>query len=164
MLFQTHLGGGLLGAGLAAGLIQTDLKAYPIILLAGVMGAALPDVDMAGSRSAGLFPVAGQVSGRVLRHRSITHSLLTGGLLFMGLSYFGASQGVVLAALLGFLSHLILDSFNPKGIPWLWPIFGRWGFPIHFVTGGFGELYIIRPVVWLAAICSIVWASGLIGQ
>ena len=35
-----------------------------------------------------------------------------------------------MAVFIGYLSHLVLDSFNPAGVPWLWPLKFRLKIPV----------------------------------
>lgn len=79
---------------------------------AGVVGAVLPDVDL-------LFDPAW---GFPLVHRGLTHTPLFGGFVV----------GVVVAApavrragpgvAVGYLSHLLVDTFTQSGVAWLYPI------------------------------------------
>lgn len=44
----------------------------------------------------------------------------------------------------GYFSHLVADSLNPQGVPWLWPLRVRLGLP--FVqTGGLLERLVLVP-------------------
>jgi inner membrane protein len=56
--------------------------------------------------------------------------------------------------LAGYLSHLVMDSFNPQGVPWLWPLRKHFGLPL-VKTGSFLERIAVVPAIlilcgWLA--------------
>jgi membrane-bound metal-dependent hydrolase YbcI (DUF457 family) len=56
---------------------------------------------------------------------------------------------VLWAFIFGYLSHLIMDSMTKEGVPWLFPIPVRIGFPpfktFRFITNSWGEKLIVFP-------------------
>ncbi|WP_027633414.1 metal-dependent hydrolase [Clostridium hydrogeniformans] len=75
------------------------------------------------------------------RHRSITHSIL--GILasmvlinFIKLKY---NLDLRDPFFVGYISHILLDMFNPQGVELLWPYRKRIKFPLTVETGGMGE-------------------------
>lgn len=89
------------------------------IIIAGV-ASILPDLDV-------YLPIG---------HRGPTHSLLAVIALYAFLT--AVYPSIATAVIVGYLSHLILDSFTVARIPWLWPMQKRFGLPV-FYTGGLGD-------------------------
>jgi len=69
------------------------------------------------------------------KHRGFTHTIvgllvIAAPLVFMlitGVIFVGANIAVSaqIGFVLGWLSHMIIDSFNSPGIPWLWPVLNK---------------------------------------
>lgn len=129
---------------------------------ANLVGGVAPDIDQP---TAGLWHKipAGSIIGRIIgpllgNHRMISHSLV-------GFALFGWLMGKLLAYvhtfllvdinivwwafMLGFGSHLVMDTITKEGVPWLFPIPFRFGIPplkfLRIQTGGFIEKLIIFP-------------------
>ena len=131
-------------AGLVFGLVglKYGLAAFaePGFLLFTIFGALLPDIDHPKSKLGRKIPIL----PKLLKHRGMTHSIfgcvLSATLLFLLLNFIGigAWSVAVMALLLGFTSHLVLDSLNPTGIHWLRP-FHKLHVKGPIGTGGIGE-------------------------
>jgi inner membrane protein len=146
MIARTHD----LAAVTALGVVVLAVPAQPIALstvivaiLANLIGGVLPDIDQPTAPFWRNLPI-GKYFGRVLDkmlggHRFITHSIvglvLVGYLLRLLLMFLQPIMGSVdinivwWAFMIGILSHLILDTFNKEGVPWLLPIPVKIGFP-----------------------------------
>lgn len=142
---------------------QTVTLATGIVaLMATLVGGLTPDIDQPTADLWHKFP-AGSVVGRILYpllggHRYISHSLI-GIILFGWLTKFLLFKiGKVLlvdinlvwwAFMIGFISHLIMDTLTQEGVPWLFPIPFRFGFPplkiLRLKTGGFVEKTLVFP-------------------
>jgi len=93
---------------------------------------------------------------KTVKHRGITHTGISVILLtlpFYLYIKFGSFSlltniflSIYLGFLIGWLSHLIADSFNKKGIPWLYP-FTKKKFHIATVLTGHHEETIFRTIV-----------------
>jgi len=147
MLYKTHAAGGL-----AAGLILTG---DPISGLISMVSALLPDMESPDSFIGRKLPVISHLNKMVFGHRQAFHSLL-GSLVFFLLSLllvkvFHLPMKYGLAVLIGYLSHLALDSFNPEGVPWLWPFKFRLKIPLT-EPGGFIERVVVLPVLTITAV------------
>lgn len=137
--------------------------ATAVAALAGNMvGGITPDLDQPTSQMWNRIP-AGSIIGRILSpllgsHRLVSHSLvgmiIIGYLLRLGLGYLGKIILVDMtivwwAFMIGYASHLIADSFTTEGVPWLFPIPFRFGFPpfsfLRIKTGGMIEKGIVFP-------------------
>jgi membrane-bound metal-dependent hydrolase YbcI (DUF457 family) len=59
------------------------------------------------------------------------------------------------AFMIGFLSHLVMDSFTKEGVPWLLPIPWKFGLPpirrLRITTGKWVEHFVILPALILLA-------------
>ncbi len=128
----------------------------------GLIGGLLPDIDEPAADIWDRIP-AGSIIGRIIKpllgsHRMISHSLLgvviTGWLLNLTLNKISSVLIVDMhvvwwATMIGYLSHLITDSFTTEGVPWLLPLPIRFGFPpfksLRLKTGGLIEKALIFP-------------------
>lgn len=82
------------------------------------IGSLLPDADISSS-ICGKFNVLAWF--KVVQHRGIFHTI-PGALIFAApvVILYGINCGTGL--FLGFISHLILDSYTPMGIMWRYPL------------------------------------------
>lgn len=144
-----------------------------IILIATGVGASLPDIDEYNSTTSRKSPINFSL---FLRHRGITHSLL-GWLIFSIGLYFLMNHfirikfypgqlpnwwgSIWLGLCIGYVLHLIEDSFSKQGVNWLAPLGkkkNRRRF-FHYKVGGFFEKF-ITLVAFLAIImmtCYWIW-------
>ncbi|USB32175.1 metal-dependent hydrolase [Paenibacillus sp. YPG26] len=63
-----------------------------------------------------------------LKHRGMTHTVwavIAWGLIGQGLEQQLQLPGMMTAATLGYLSHLIADTLTPSGVKWLYPIYKK---------------------------------------
>lgn len=154
----------------AVALVSYRLLAYPpesltwetvvSIGVATILGAMIPDIDNVASPAwrHKLLPWEGRATRSFLQgHRNISHSLI-GLFLFsfifrfifhiVPLSHIDYTL-VQQAFLLGHLSHLLTDSLTIQGVPWLYPIPFKFGFPplsfLRVRTGGWVEKLIVFP-------------------
>ena len=95
------------------------------------------------------------------KHRGFTHTVVGLGVvaspgLFMAITstqFVGAD--IVFAVQLGFsigwLSHMVIDTFNKGGIPWLWPLTKK-RFRVMYIgtgTGGEGKFMVACTIVFI---------------
>lgn len=156
MLWRTHF-----LAGATAGLLlvgHTDVKTAAVS--AGVAGVAalLPDIDSPDSKIGRLVPVIPRLFKTVVGHRGAMHSAAGAVIaLLLAVALLGWRTHVPKLhdlILVGYLSHLVMDSFNPQGVPWLWPYRKHFGLPL-VQTGSLVERFVVMPgmvllVAWLA--------------
>lgn len=134
---------------------------------ASLLGAMVPDLDQPTAEFWRELP-AGSLVGRVIApllggHRLISHSLFGLGVFGWGmfelLTYAHKFllvdvQIVGWAFILGYGSHLVMDSLTKEGVPWFFPIPIRLGFPpfrfLRMQTGGIGEKVLVYPGLMLA--------------
>ena len=157
MTYKTHVLGGIV---LAAGVVVatpvpiSDAQAVTI-LCGGAIGAWLPDIDHTGakiSRSGILAMISSALISNATGHRGVTHTPLAllivtviGGILV------GYSPGSLhsypclfyMGMIPGILSHLILDSLNPGGIMWAYPVRKKHYSVMSIKTGSMWELLLM---------------------
>lgn len=153
-----------------------DVRISTLLLavLANQLGGIAPDIDQPTAPLWRNLPeghFVGKVFGKLLGgHRFLSHSLL-GFALFAWLSdlllHFlqplmpHVDTGLVWwAFLIGYASHLVMDTLTKEGVPWLLPIPVKIGLPplrkFRITTGGRMESLVVFPLllaldIWLAA-------------
>lgn len=155
----------LLIIGLAAAPETMRLSTLLLALLFNQIGGVLPDIDQPTAPLWHNLPeghVVGKVFGKLLGgHRFISHSIiglaLFGWLAFAGLHFFHPVMPHVdttlvwYAFLIGYVSHLVMDTITKEGVPWLLPIPVKFGFPpvkdLRITTGKWVELLIVLPLL-----------------
>ena len=145
MTGPTHLATGIL---LAASLTN-DPKGMAV----GMVASLLPDIDEPGSMLSRKIPLIPYIIG-LMGHRTITHSLL-GLSIFSGFLFVYAKE-LLLVGVVAYLSHIVLDTLTPAGVPWLWPFGKNYSLNL-FKTGGINEA--IYLVLLFAA--GAVWGPAL---
>ncbi len=143
-------------------LFQMSLGTALVAFTANMIGGLAPDIDQPTARIWQDMRF-GKVIGKLIsplfgKHRFISHSLI--GLVIFGVVLkflLGIASTVVLvdmnvvwwSFMIGFLSHLIMDSFTHDGVPWLFPLPISFGVPpikfLRLKTGGVLEKSIIFP-------------------
>lgn len=144
MLYKTHVA--VTYAATLPLLVSTDSLALGNVIALG-LGSVFPDIDnpksYIGSRSRGISDGIGKLFG----HRGMAHSLI-GAFIFLVLCRFILSSLHLPMAwsdwfFIGFIAHLIEDSFSRTGVAWLQPIYNKriqFGFKkIYYSTGGIVE-------------------------
>lgn len=123
-----------------------------ISVLGLVIGALLPDIDSKNSILGRYVPFIQDIFG----HRTITHTIWVVLGLFIINYFFGNTFTWMIS--IGYLLHIIQDSFSRQGVDWFWP-FGK-GYKSYggaTVKRGFHlGLYSVGGVV------ERVWGIGMI--
>lgn len=151
-----------------------SLSTFLVAVFANQLGGIAPDIDQPTAPLWRNLPeghFVGRVFGRLLGgHRFLSHSLL-GFALFGWLSYLllGFLQPIIphidtnmvwWAFMIGYGSHLVMDTLTKEGVPWLLPIPIKFGIPpvkrFRITTGHFVELGVVLPLliifdIWLCA-------------
>ncbi len=137
---NTHAyGGALAGAAyaLTAGLPAT---AAVTAVGAGILGGLLPDIDHAHSKISGKAGILGSIIRLFTTHRGVLHTPLFWGILTAALLMLSPiPKTTVIPVFLGILSHLALDTLNPTGIMWAWPLCSKKLHITKIKTGSMGE-------------------------
>jgi inner membrane protein len=142
---------------------EITLSTVVLAIIANLIGGIAPDIDQPTAPFWRNLPVGG-FFGRFLTkmlggHRFLTHSLLgviaLGYLVYLMLSFFYPVMPTVnidvvwWAFMIGILSHLIVDTFNKEGVPWLLPIPIKIGLPPvkawRVTTDSWAENWVVFP-------------------
>src|SRR5260221_14062939 len=143
-------------------LIHISLGTAIIAFTANLVGGLTPDIDQPTADLWRKLP-AGTLFGKILSpflggHRFISHSIL-GIFLFGFLSKYLlslASHTILVnmdivwwSFMIGYISHLVMDTFTKEGVPWLFPIPFHFGLPplkfFRITTGGLLEKSFVFP-------------------
>jgi inner membrane protein len=145
-------------------LISMSLATFGAAIAASMIGGVAPDIDQPTGALWHKIPTGG-ILGKIAhpflgRHRTISHSLfglvLFGWILERVLAYVHTFLLVNIhivwwTFMFGFISHLVMDSFTKEGVPWLFPIPIRFGFPpfkaLRITTGKLVENSFVFPVL-----------------
>ena len=131
MLGRTHFLMGLF-LGLILGLLPITLLQKVVVLIFSVFGSLFPDIDMPTSMLGRKI----KLIGWLFKHRGFFHGLIA-LLIFTFLIILVSNVLYGLSFAVGFISHLLLDSFSKEGVN----IFGR-KFRGILKVGGFVEFII----------------------
>ncbi len=153
-----------------------------VALIANQIGGIAPDIDQPTAPFWRNLPIGG-IFGKLIAkmlggHRFLSHSLV-GVALFGFLSYLllSALQPIILnvqiyyvwcAFMIGFVSHLVMDTLTKEGVPWLLPIPVKFGFlpikKLRITTGKWAESLIVLPalVLLFGGICTLEYAQLLV--
>jgi inner membrane protein len=107
MLLLTHL----VFFGLTSFILNIEVSVL------GFIFSALPDIDNPNSIIGQMFPKLSNYLLERFGHRGLTHSIFP--LILLGVVALGNAN--LLEILIGYASHLLLDSFNSFGIMVLYP-------------------------------------------
>ena len=143
---------------------KISITTFVLCILFNQIGGILPDIDQPTAPFWKNLPLSRPIGRLVDKtlfggHRFITHSIL--GLvmfslllafLFKLLKPTSISFHLVLVSfIVGYLSHLILDSFTKEGVPWLIPMTKKLGFPpikrLRMTTGSIIEFAVVLPAM-----------------
>ncbi len=129
---------------------------------ANMIGGLAPDIDQPTADLWRRLP-AGTIFGKLLSpilggHRFISHSIVGIFLFGIGLRFLLDKISPVLLVnmdlvwwsfMVGFISHLIMDTFTKEGVPWVFPIAWHIGIPplkfFRITTGGMLEKSVVFP-------------------
>ena len=153
MVGKTHIAGALaltsllsvvcVKTNLIQGTEQVILQQATLLTASGI-GGLLPDIDHKGSTVSKQNPIISFLVRMFFTHRGFTHSLLA-LLLFTGVVYgvaaiigSGIGYWIAIGFGMGYASHILMDSINPKGVPLFFPIKHKFSFG-KIVTGGWAE-------------------------
>lgn len=158
MLWKTHVAGGLLAGALvlpycAAG----DISSQALFIGCAGVSALLNDIDSPQSKFGRLLWPVSKMLQLTAGHRGVLHSLVASVLLYSFLQALLPAYATPIT--IGYLSHILLDLFNPAGVPLLWPIQQHFSIPI-VQTGSFVEKILFIP---LAACCVFLVFTALVG-
>ena len=119
MTYKTHFVGGacvpiMLGAVM-------PIENIAVVSVVSAFSALLPDIDIEGSKVNNKAGIVGKGVSSVFSHRGFIHTPILYVVLYALMSMV-LPQVICLGFLIGTISHLVLDTFNYKGIMWLYPL------------------------------------------
>ena len=135
MTYITHVLGGVVVGGVA----YTLFPVGGVLSFMGgaILGSLIPDLDHPNAFLNKRARARSVLTG--FGHRTLTHSLLF-AFLVLGITLsMGVYKSVCIGLFWGILSHLMLDSMNPSGVPWLFPYNRK--FSIARIRTGAGAEY-----------------------
>lgn len=121
-----HLGLGL-AAGVAVGILTADTKVVPCLCttFSCCLGSIFPDIESSSSKMGQTLKVTSFFSRILFGHRGAVHTpfllVLIDVLLLMLITSFSLPLQLVFGFTLGYLLHLLQDTFTKRGIMWLYP-------------------------------------------
>ncbi len=165
MTGRTHLSAGLLvGAVLAVPSQDLNIASAAFTIVAASIGSLMPDIDHPQSMistSNKTTRIASASLSAVTKHRGFTHTLvflaiIVGLCNYICTRYFPQYSNLPAAVCAGMLSHLLLDTFNEKGIMWLWPL-SKYPFHVACVRTGSQAEQVLRFPLNVAATCCVAY-------
>jgi len=141
MLANTHLAFGLLLGILFKPIVSpaNTWLYYGIVLFA----ALLPDLDHNGAILNRIFRIT-KVFPLLFKHRGFFHSVWPA--VILAAVVWPWSRTVALAMLIGYGSHLLIDSVTRMGVNWLYPLL-KFRIQGPVMTGGFVELLLFVGII-----------------
>ena len=138
-----------------------------VAVVANLVGGIAPDIDQPTAPLWRNLPVGkyvGKTFDKLLGgHRFISHSII--GLVLFGSGWYyllhilkpsfpALDMDIIWwAFIIGFISHLVMDTFTHEGVPWLLPIPVKLGFPpfkaLRITTDGLIEKFAVFPGLFL---------------
>lgn len=154
-MYRTHIIGGIALAA-AMGPVVAPQMGTEMMLYYGVaaIGAILPDIDHPKGWLSQKIPLL-HYPFKVFGHRGATHSLLAALIIFgvMG-AIFGGSV-ITMGITIGYVSHILLDLLNPRGVPLFYPITKEKYKIARIHTGEWGE-YVVGGLLIASIVCSFI--------
>ncbi len=149
MTYYTHVAGGIL-AGTALTGTAFDVNTG-IVIGGAIIGSLLPDIDHTKSKISRTTVATSFVSHiihMITKHRGVFHTpifvliiwiLMNLVNIFVQFPMQEFMKLFTMGFIPGMLSHLVLDSLNPGGIMWLYPIKSKYYHILNIKTGSILE-------------------------
>lgn len=153
MRYETHLVFGLLVGLISLSFIEVSNKF--LYLLFVLLGSLLPDLDKRKSFMANKVKFSYLIE-KILGHRRIFHSIFPIIVLYFLFVYYLRLKVMGYGIIIGYGSHLLIDSLNVKGVGFLNPVFDkrvRW----KIKTGGIFEYFLFGVSLILSVLIIGKW-------
>lgn len=155
MTYKTHFVGGICAGAVVSSVMNIEPVAVPAFIIASAVASLVPDVDIKGSKMNNKMGIVGKAVSATSSHRGFYHTPILYIVLYflMGIVL---PESIAFGFLVGAMSHLVLDTFNSKGIMWFWPI-TRKHFHIASIrtrTAGESAFMIVMVVVTILFVIS----------
>lgn len=118
MTYKTHFIGGVCAPIMLSAVMPIENIA--VVGAVSAFSALIPDIDIEGSKINNKAGVVGKGVSAVSKHRGFIHTPILYIVLYALMSMV-LPQAICMGFLIGTMSHLVLDTFNYKGIMWLYP-------------------------------------------
>ena len=152
MTYKTHFVGGVCATALTS--VVMPVENMVVVSAVSAFSALLPDIDIEGSKVNNKAGIVGKGVSSVFNHRGFIHTPILYIVLYMLMSIV-LPKAVCLGFLIGTLSHLVLDTFNYKGIMWLYPFTKKHYHIASIKTRTFGETAFMVAMIIVTAILFI---------
>ncbi len=144
-----------------------------VAITANLVGGIAPDIDQPTAPLWKNLPIGG-LFGRVFDkllggHRFLSHSLIGAAIFGFGFHYIlilltpsfpHLNMNIIWwAFIIGYFSHLVMDTITREGVPWLLPLPYRFGFPpykdFRVQTGSWVERLVVFPILMI--VCGYIF-------
>ncbi len=148
MTYKTHFVGGICATALTS--VVMPIENMVVVGAVSAFSALLPDIDIEGSKVNNKAGIVGKGVSSVFSHRGFIHTPVLYVVLYILMSMV-LPKAVCLGFLIGTLSHLVLDTFNYKGIMWLYPLTKKHYHIASIKTRTFGETAFMFAMIAVTA-------------
>lgn len=133
--YRTHRLGGICAGLVISSAVDPTFTPVTVatITVSSFIGSLVPDIDEPTSFIGRKVPLLSKPLKFLFKHRGIVHTpifcVLISILIYLGLRNFldiNIIKNILIGFITGYASHLILDTFTPKGIMWLSPFSRRY--------------------------------------
>lgn len=152
MTYKTHFVGGACAAVITSAVMPIENIA--VVGAISAVSALLPDIDIKGSKVNNKAGIVGKGVSAVFSHRGFIHTPILYVVLYFLMSMV-LPMSICQGFLVGTLSHLVLDTFNSKGIMWLYPITRKHFHVAKIKTRGVGETVFMFAMIAFAVVAFV---------
>ena len=150
---RTHLAFAACIASVSVFFLESSSEGKAVFALLIILASFLPDIDHPDSMLGKSIRPISSILGAVAGHRGIFHSIVVPLILFL-LLYLAGYLAFGIAVMIGYFSHLILDSLNHSGVRWLYPLPFRFRGVLR--SGGLADFLFFLVFVKLTVIMWII--------
>lgn len=152
----THILGGAVAGMLCTLILQsTGIQSVGLVGIS-IAGSLFPDIDLCSSKAGSKAKPASFTINALFGHRTLFHSpILYIALYLLWTHYFPNARTWAVAFAVGVASHILLDMFNKRGIPLLYPIKKTYHIA-SIKTGSAGET-VFRAILGVIAFVGFVF-------
>lgn len=133
------------------GVALGSLISWPAAVSAGI-ASLLPDIDTHESTVGRLVSPVSWAIEKTVGHRNLFHSIWAAMAVYLSCQFL--PYDVSLGVLIGYLSHILLDAFNPAGVRIFWPVPFNLSIPL-VQAGSLLEYLLVMPVAVLLLLKNI---------
>ena len=160
MTYKTHFVGGICAVVLATSVLELPVVDTAVVTAVSGFSALIPDIDIEGSKANKALGMLGKGFASISHHRGFFHTpilyLILARLIYIFSPVLAIGFGI------GTFSHLVLDTFNYKGIMWLWPLTKKHYHIARVKTRSVGENIFMVAMIAITVI-SYLHIRGTIG-